>query len=152
DRPWRRPYVEGRLGAGKDRSARSVFYRPQALSERRLLFRYHAEGDGFPDFDVHRALRGCTHRRLDQPMERDDRRSAAEDRAPTSTLHWRHTARLRADGEAEVSAHLLVVWRADADSVRPFISLVCPPSLPHRRQHDIGRANARRGAHGHDRV
>ena len=45
---------------------RRLFHREEALSERRLLFGHHAEGDGLPDLDVHRAVRGRPHRRLDR--------------------------------------------------------------------------------------
>ncbi len=31
---------------------------------------HHPEGDGLPDLDVHRAVRGRAHRRLDQPVDR----------------------------------------------------------------------------------
>ena len=79
-----------------------VLHRPQALSERRLLFGHHAEGDGLPDLDVHRAVRGRPHRRLDQPVERDDRGPAPEDRPSAPALHRRRPPRLRRDGQAEV--------------------------------------------------
>ena len=36
---------------------RRLFHREEALSEHRLLFGHHAEGDGLPDLDVHGALR-----------------------------------------------------------------------------------------------
>ena len=92
DRPWRRSDAEGGAGAGKDRAQRPVLHRPQALPERRLLFGHHAEGDGLPDLDVHRAVRGRPHRRLDQPVERDDRGPAAEDRPSAPALHRRRAA------------------------------------------------------------
>jgi citrate synthase len=49
-----------------DRADDEYFIEKQALSERRLLFGHHAEGDGLPDLDVHRAVRGRPHRRLDR--------------------------------------------------------------------------------------
>ena len=59
--------------------------------------------DGLPDLDVHRAVRGRAHRRLDRPVERDDRGPRAEDRPPAPALHRRHRAPLRADRAARVS-------------------------------------------------
>ncbi len=133
DRPRRRSDAEGRAGTGEDRAERSVFHRPQALSERRLLFGHHAEGDGLPDLDVHRAVRGRPHRRLDQPVERDDRGSAAEDRPSAPALYRRHPPRLRRYRQA----------RRKVLSAR----------LAERRQHDVGGAHARRLVAGrHDRV
>ncbi len=102
NRPRRRSDAQGRAGAGKDRAQRSLFHRPQALSERRFLFGHHAEGDGFPDLDVHRAVRGRPHRRLDQPVERDDRGSAAEDRPAAPALYRRDAPRLRRYRQAQV--------------------------------------------------
>ena len=74
--------AEGGDGAGEDRAERRVLRQPQALSEHRFLFRHHAAGDGLPDLDVHGAVRGGAHRRLDRAVDRDDgrrraRRSAA---------------------------------------------------------------------------
>ena len=44
---------------------------------------------GFPTLDVHRAVRGRAHRRLDRAVEGDDRRSGAEDRPSAPALHRR---------------------------------------------------------------
>ena len=68
---------------------RSVFHRPQALPERRLLFGHHAEGDGLPDLNVHRAVRGRPHRRLDRQWSEMIEDAAAEDRPSAPDLHRR---------------------------------------------------------------
>src|SRR5262249_33242015 len=65
---------------------------------------HHTEGDGLPDVDVHRSVRGRAHRRLDQPVERDDRGSAAEDRPSAPALYRSRPPRLCRDLEAQVSA------------------------------------------------
>ena len=96
-----------------------LFHRSQALSERRLLFGHHAEGDGFPDLDVHRAVRGRPHRRLDQPVERDDRGSAAEDRPSAPALHRRRPPRLRRYRQAQVSAQALRQFESRMRSQHP---------------------------------
>ena len=98
------PMLKVALELEKIALQRSVFHRPQALSERRLLFGHHAEGDGLPDLDVHRAVRGRPHRRLDQPVERDDRGSAAEDRPSAPALYRRRPPRLRRYRQAQVSS------------------------------------------------
>src|SRR6185295_18394276 len=54
--------------------------------ERRLLFRHYAEGDGVPDLNVHGVVRGGAHRRLDRPVERDDRGSGPEDWLPAISM------------------------------------------------------------------
>ena len=69
------PLLDVAHGARADRAHRRVFHREEALSEHRLLFGHHAEGAGLPDHDVHRALRGRPHRRLDRAVEGDDRGS-----------------------------------------------------------------------------
>ena len=70
------PLLEVAHGAGADRAHRRVLHREEALSEHRLLFGHHAEGAGLPDHDVHRAVRPRAHRRLDRPVEGNDRGSA----------------------------------------------------------------------------
>ena len=79
------------------------FIEKKLYPEHRLLFGHHAQGDGLPHHDVHRAVCGRAHGRLDRTMERNDRGSAPEDRAPASALYRRHSARLRADFAAEVN-------------------------------------------------
>ena len=76
---------------------RRVFHREEALSEHRLLFRHYAEGDGFPDRDVHGFVRGRAHGRLDRPVEGDDPGSGAEDRPPPPALHRQDAAPIQAD-------------------------------------------------------
>ena len=73
------------------------YFIEKALSQHRLLFRDHTQGDGFSHHDVHRSVRGCPHRRLDFAVEGNDRGSAAKDRASTPALRGCHAARLRAD-------------------------------------------------------
>ena len=48
-RPSRRSAAAGGDGARAHRAARRIFHREEALSERRLLFGHHAQGDGLPD-------------------------------------------------------------------------------------------------------
>ena len=50
---------------------------------------------GFPTDDVHRAVRGRAHRRLDRAVEGNDRRSGAEDRPPPPALHRQDAARIQ---------------------------------------------------------
>ena len=56
---------------------------------------------GFPTIDVHGAVRGCAHGRLDRAVEGNDRGSEPEDRPPAPALYRRDAARLRADLGAE---------------------------------------------------
>ncbi len=79
---------------------RRLFRQQEAVSERRFLLRHHPQGDGHPDQHVHRAVRRGAHRRLDQPVEGDDRGHDAADRPPAADLHRGSTARFRADGRA----------------------------------------------------
>ena len=78
-----------RHGAGKDRAARRLFRREEALSEHRLLFGHHAQGDGLPHHHVHRAVCGGAHGRLDRAVEGNDRGPEAEDRPPAPALYRR---------------------------------------------------------------
>ena len=57
---------------------------------------------GLPDLDVHGPVRGCAYRRLDQPVERDDPGSAAEDRPPAAALFGRNASRLHRGGQPEI--------------------------------------------------
>ena len=59
-----RPAARRRHGARAHRPARRLFHREEALSEYRLLFRHHTEGDGFSGGVVHRPARGRAHCRL----------------------------------------------------------------------------------------
>ena len=51
------------------------FISKKLYPERRFLLGHHLPGDRHPDLDVHRAVRGGAHRRLDLAVERDDRGS-----------------------------------------------------------------------------
>ncbi len=95
-----------RHGARADRAPRRIFHREEALSECRLLLRHHAAGDGLPHRDVHGAVCGRAHRRLDRAVEGNDRGSAPETRPPAPALHRLAAARLPADLAAEVEASL----------------------------------------------
>ena len=86
-RARRRSAVQARDGAREDRARGRVFRVAQALSERRLLFGHRAEGDRHPGAALHRDLRARPHRRLDRPVERDDRRSRIQDRPAAAALH-----------------------------------------------------------------
>ena len=86
----RRPAARAGDGAGEDRAQGRVFRRAQALPERRFLFGHHPARDGLPDLDVHRAVRGRPHGRLDRAVERDDRGPDAEDRPSAPALHRPH--------------------------------------------------------------
>ena len=59
---------------------------------------------GFPTDDVHGAVRGRPHGRLDRAVEGNDRGSEPEDRPPAPALYRRHAARLPADFPAEIGA------------------------------------------------
>ena len=94
-RKARRPVVEGRLGARADRAQRRILHRAQAIPERGLLFGHHPERDGLSERDVHRAVRPGEDRRLDRPVEGDDRGPFPEDRPSPADLHRQSVARLR---------------------------------------------------------
>ena len=51
------PLLEVAMELETHRAARRILHREEALSEYRLLFGHHAEGDGLPDHDVHGAVR-----------------------------------------------------------------------------------------------
>ena len=85
--PRRRSAVQARDGAREDRARGRVLRVAQALSERRLLFGHRAEGDRHSGAALHRDLRARAHRRLDRPVERDDRRSRIQDRPAAAALH-----------------------------------------------------------------
>ena len=46
------------------------FIEKKLYPEHRLLFGHHPQGDGLPDLDVHRAVRGRPHGRLDRASGR----------------------------------------------------------------------------------
>src|SRR6202049_1977076 len=92
-----------RARARAHRAPRRIFPREEALSQRRLLFGHHAQGDGLPDHHVHGAVRARPHGRLDRAVEGDDRGPAPEDRSPAPALYRRDAARLPADLAAESS-------------------------------------------------
>ncbi len=93
-----------RARARADRAPRRLLHREEALPEHRLLFGHHPQGDGLPDHHVHGAVRGRPHRRLDRPVEGDDRGSEPEDRPAAPALHRPDRARIRADLPAEVTS------------------------------------------------
>ena len=95
----RRPDLQAGHGAREDRPGGRLLRLAQAVPERRLLFRRRAEGDGHPDQHVHLHLRAGADRRLDRPVERDDRRNRPEDRPAAPALH-----RLAAPRHPEVGA------------------------------------------------
>ena len=96
------------------------FVEPQALSERRFLLRHRAARAGHPGLDVHLHFRAGAHRGLDRAVERDDRRSGAEDRPAAPALHRRGQARRRADGQTYCAGDTRTIKpRADAFDSRP---------------------------------
>ena len=117
------PLLEVAHGARADRAERRLFHREEALPEHRLLFRHHAEGDGLPDHDVHRAVRGRPHRRLDRAVEGDDRGSDAEDRPPAPALHRRAAARLHTDFAQKISVREIDGGGAAFQPPFPFVLL-----------------------------
>ena len=96
-------HPQGGHGARAHRAAGRLLRREEALSQHRLLLGHHAAGDGLPDVDVHGAVRGGAHGRLDRAVEGDDRGPRAEDRPPAPALHRRHRAPLRADRAARLT-------------------------------------------------
>ncbi len=80
------------------------FVSKKLYPERRFLFGHHPGGDGLPHVDVHADLRAVAHGRLDLPVERDDRRSAEQDRPPAPAVCRFGKARLRRFLEALRSA------------------------------------------------
>ena len=100
-RPAGRPDLQAGHGAREDRPGRRLLRLPQAVSERRLLFRRGAEGDGHSHQHVHLHLRAGAHRRLDRPVERDDRRNRPEDRPAAPALHRLAAPRHQAGARAE---------------------------------------------------
>jgi citrate synthase len=91
---------------------------------------------GFPDLDVHRAVCGRPHRRLDQPVERDDRRPAAEDRPSTPALYRQDAPRLHRHRQAQIIA--ASEGGCGQFRVRLSDALIRSPRLPQRLKHDIG--------------
>ena len=88
------------------------FRREETLSEHRLLFGHHAQGDGLPHHHVHRAVRGGAHGRLDRAVEGNDRGPEAEDRPPKAALYRSDQAGLRADFAKEINFRARTIWRA----------------------------------------
>src|SRR5262249_34882463 len=89
--------------------------------EHRLLFGHHPQGDGLPDLDVHGAVRGRPHGRLDRAVEGNDRRPEPEDRPPAAALHRGDRARLSADLAPQVGGPP-VESRADGAFTTPRAS------------------------------
>jgi citrate synthase len=87
-----------------DRSQRRLLHRKEALSQCRFLFRHHLAGAGLSDLDVHRAVRDRPHRRLDCPVEGDDRGPEPEDRPAAPALHRPDAPRLYLGEPARRSA------------------------------------------------
>ncbi len=77
---------------------RRLLRQQEAVSERRLLLGHHPQGDGHPDQHVHRAVRRRAHRRLDQPVEGDDRGQQPAYRPSPPGVHRRAAPRLRFPG------------------------------------------------------
>ena len=102
DRHQGRSAARSRDGARAHRAVGRILHREEALSERRLLFGHHPEGDGLPDLHVHGAVRGRPHGRLDRAVEGNDRGSGPEDRPPAPALYRRDAARVSADFAEEV--------------------------------------------------
>ena len=96
-------HPESGHGAGAHRAAGRLLRREEALSQHRLLFGHHAACHGLPDVDVHRAVCGRAHGRLDRPVERDDRGPRAEDRPSAPALHRPHRAAVRAGRQARLT-------------------------------------------------
>ena len=94
------PAARHRARAREDRARGPVLHRPQALPERRLLFRADLRGARDADGDVPGPVRDRADQRLDRAVARDDRRQGAEDRAAAPDLHRRTRPRLRPDGPA----------------------------------------------------
>ena len=99
----RRALAEGRYGAGAHRAAGRVLHREEALSQHRLLFGHHLEGDGLPDVDVHRAVRHRPHGRLVRAVARNDRGPGAAHWPSASALHRLAAAQLRAGRQPRLS-------------------------------------------------
>src|SRR6185437_4578062 len=125
-RTWRqgRSAARRRPGARKNRAARRLFPGEEALSQYRLLFGHHTQGDGLPDHDVHGAVCGGAYRRLDRAMEGNDRGPEAENRPPAPTLYRRDAAGLRAYFATEILTGFAV--RALAIELRRFGAIVSP--------------------------
>ena len=83
------PLLDVAVELEQNRAEGRLLRREEALSEHRLLFGHHAEGDGLPDLDVHGAVRARPHGRLDRPVERDDRGPVPAHRPPAPALYRR---------------------------------------------------------------
>ncbi len=94
---------QGRSAAGRgartgsDCTEGRVLHREEALPEHRLLLRHHAARARLPDVDVHRAVLGRPYRRLDCPVEGNDRGPDPAHRPPAPALYRPGRTRLRAD-------------------------------------------------------
>ena len=65
------PLLQVAMELERDRAARRIFHREEALSERRLLFGHHAQGDGLPD---HACSPCCSRSRARSAGSRSGRR------------------------------------------------------------------------------
>jgi hypothetical protein len=73
-----------------------ILRREEAIPEHRFLLGHHAARAGLPDVDVHGAVLGRPHRRLDRPVEGNDRGPDPAHRPPAPALHRPGRTRLRA--------------------------------------------------------
>ena len=75
--PDRQPAVRAGVATRRDRAQGRILRRPQAVSERRFLFRRHLQRARHPALDVHGHVRDRPHRRLGRALAGNDRRSGA---------------------------------------------------------------------------
>src|SRR5208283_5613629 len=77
-----------------------IFRVPQALPERRFLFRNHLQRPGYSPLDVHGPVRHCAHRRVGRALAGNGVGSAHENRPAPPALHRTHPTELPADRQA----------------------------------------------------
>ena len=117
-----------RAGARAHRAVGRLLHREEALSEHRLLFGHHAQGDGLPDHHVHGAVRGRAHRRLDRAVEGNDRGSATRRSAARASSIPAPTRRdYSADLAPEVGGRIVVASGAPERCRRPGRSATAAP-------------------------
>ena len=113
--------VQAGQRTGKDRAGRRLLRREEALSERRLLLRYRAEGHRHPDLDVYLHLCPGAHGRLDGAVGGNDHRSTSENRSPASTLcRYRPP---RCAGNQGVSLPVKKCFQQNASHIKFVLSL-----------------------------
>ena len=145
-RPARRSDLQAGDVAREDRPRGRVLRRPQALSERRLLFRHRPARDRHPGDAVHRDLRARPNGRLDRAAQRDDRRPGVQDRPAAPALHRRDPARSQADRVSAAEAGFFSANGLDrpgpiGQTCRTFSSNRSPRGDARRSRE--GRANLR---------